>query len=94
MLKKAKKSWINRLILLKNINRVIYYKESQNENIIEYKNHIKNIINLENLEIYINSLNSEKKSFKNISNQNVGKVQYLYYLNDSTTKIKVIQKLQ
>lgn len=79
---------------MKNINRVIYYKESQNENIIEYKNHIKNIINLENLEIYINSLNSEKKSFKNISNQNVGKVQYLYYLNDSTTKIKVIQKLQ
>ena len=51
---------------MKNINRVIYYKESQNENIIEYKNHIKNIINLENMEIYINSLNSEKKSFKNI----------------------------
>lgn len=49
---------------MKNINRVIYYKESQNENIIEYKNHIKNIINLENLEIYINSLNSEKKVLK------------------------------
>ena len=60
---------------MKNINRVIYYKESQNENIIEYKNHIKNIINLENMEIYINSLNSEKKSFKNIPKQNVGKVQ-------------------
>ena len=66
MLKKAKKSWINRLILLKNINRVIYYKESQNENIIEYKNHINNKINLENVEIYINSLNTEKKGFKNI----------------------------
>ena len=79
---------------MKNINRLIYYKEPQNENIIEYKNHIKNIINLENLEIYINSLNSEKKSFKNIPNKNVGKVQSLYYLNDSTTKIKVIQKLQ
>ena len=79
---------------MKNINRVIDYKESQNEKIIEYKNHIKNKINLENVEIYINSLNSEKKSFKNIPNQNVGKVQSLYYLNDSTTKIKVIQKLQ
>ena len=49
---------------MKNINRVIYYKESQNENIIEYKNHIKNKINLENVEIYINSLNSEKKVLK------------------------------